>query len=191
MSFEKSLLKMLKQIKADFFDLRFIYQATGGKTMELKHYRAQALTQMLQLFCDTVHSVNAGDYNQAQQEAWAPYSVLEDEQTRTRWHNSLQQHLSLVAWEGGQMAGFADMDVQSGYLDRLYVSRDFQRQGVATLLVQTLEQAAKDAGCESVTSDVSITARPFFESRGYRVLRQQQVERKGVVMTNFKMEKIL
>ncbi len=159
--------------------------------MELKHYRAQDLTQMLQLFCDTVHSVNAGDYNQAQQEAWAPYSVLEDEQTRTRWHNSLQQHLSLVVWEGGQMAGFADMDVQSGYLDRLYVSRDFQRQGVATLLVQTLEQAAKDAGCASVTSDVSITARPFFESRGYRVLRQQQVERKGVVMTNFKMEKIL
>ena len=36
----------------------------------------------------------------------------------------------------------------------------------------------------------SITARPFFEQRGYRVVRQQQVERGGVLLTNFVMEKV-
>ena len=35
----------------------------------------------------------------------------------------------------------------------------------------------------------SITARPFFEKRGYRVIREQQVERKGILLTNYVMEK--
>ena len=32
---------------------------------------------------------------------------------------------------------------------------------------------------------------PFFEARGYRVVRPQQVERRGQVLTNFVMEKEL
>ena len=41
------------------------------------------------------------------------------------------------------------------------------------------------------TTHASITARPFFEARGYRVVRPQQVERRGQVLTNFVMEKEL
>lgn len=159
--------------------------------MELKKYRQEDLTALLELFCQTVHNISTADYNTAQQDAWAPYSVVEDNMVRQRWDNSLQQHLSLVAWDDGKIVGFADMDVEQGYLDRMYVRTDFQRRGVATALAQCLEQAAKDAGCSRVTSDVSISARPFFEGRGYRVLARQRVERKGVAMTNFKMEKIL
>ena len=37
--------------------------------------------------------------------------------------------------------------------------------------------------------NASITAKPFFERRGYRVVREQQIERKDVILTNFAMEK--
>ena len=40
-----------------------------------------------------------------------------------------------------------------------------------------------------ITVHASITARTFFEKRGYRVLREQQVERQGVLLTNYEMEK--
>ena len=83
------------------------------------------------------------------------------------------------------MAGFADMD-QAGYLDRLYVHRDFQRRGIATALCDALEAACP---CARYTTHASITARPFFLARGYRVVRAQQVERRGVKLTNFVMEK--
>lgn len=159
--------------------------------IELTEYRTEYLTQMMQLFCDTVHTVNAKDYTPEQQDAWAPYSVIQDEAARRRWDNSLKSHLSLVAWDDGNMAGFADMDLEQGYLDRMYVSRDFQRSGVASILADRLELAAREAGCTRFTSDVSITAVPFFKGRGYRVLTKQEVERKGVVMVNFKMEKML
>ena len=48
-----------------------------------------------------------------------------------------------------------------------------------------------EAGCgaDRLTTHASITARPFFEHRGYRVLYAQTVERHGVTMQNFVMEK--
>ena len=44
---------------------------------------------------------------------------------------------------------------------------------------------------DRVTVHASETARPFFERRGYRVLRPQQVERRGQVLTNYVMEREL
>ena len=40
-----------------------------------------------------------------------------------------------------------------------------------------------------ISTHASITAKPFFEKRGYRVIREQQVERQGVALTNFVMER--
>ena len=42
-----------------------------------------------------------------------------------------------------------------------------------------------------VTTHASITARPFFEQRGYRVVKEQQVERRGQMLTNYVMVKDL
>ena len=44
---------------------------------------------------------------------------------------------------------------------------------------------------DRVTVHASETARPFFEQRGYRLLRPQQVERRGQVLTNYVMEREL
>ena len=85
----------------------------------------------------------------------------------------------------GRLAGFGDLDPAAGYLDRLYVHKDLQGRGVATALCNALEEAA--AG--PVVTHASVTARPFFARRGYRVLRAQQVERRGVTLANYVMEK--
>ena len=85
----------------------------------------------------------------------------------------------------GKIVGFGDMD-ETGYLDRLYVHKDYQRRGVATAICDALEQRTKAA---EFTTHASITARPFFEKRGYTVAREQQVERRGVWLTNFVMKK--
>ncbi len=97
---------------------------------------------------------------------------------------SFLEHDSFVAVEDGHITGFGDID-KTGYLDRLYVHALYQGRGIGTALCERLEQAA--AG--DITVHASITARPFFEKRGYRVIREQQVERQGVFLTNFVMEK--
>lgn len=148
--------------------------------MILRPYRSPDCGALAQLFYDTIHSVNLGDYTREQVDAWATGRVdLE------AWDRSLTQHLTLIAEEEGEIAGFGDMDAD-GYLDRLYVHRGHQRRGVATALCDALE--ARTAA-PVFTTHASITAKPFFQGRGYRTLKRQQVERRGVWLTNFVMEK--
>ncbi len=92
-----------------------------------------------------------------------------------------------VAVEGDSIVGFGDVDV-SGYLYRLCVRRDRQRQGIATALCDALEPLVESP---TVATFASITAKPFFETRGYRVVKRQEVERKGVRLVNFVMAKNL
>ena len=149
--------------------------------MKIRRYEPGDLAQITALFYDTVHAVNAADYSPEQLDAWADGAPDED-----RWNRSLLAHHSLVAVEdGGLIVGFGDID-GTGYLDRLYVHKDRQGLGIATALCDRLERAV-DAPV--LTTHASITARPFFEGRGYRVLREQRVERHGVQMTNYVMEK--
>lgn len=148
--------------------------------MMLRPYRKEDCEQTARLFYETVHAVNAKDYATRQLAAWAP-AVPQPE----AWHASFCRHYALVAEEDGAVIGFGDIDA-TGYLDRLYVHKGHQGRGVATALCDALEQYA--AG-RPVTVHASITARPFFEKRGYRVCRCQQVLRAGVALTNFVMEK--
>lgn len=149
--------------------------------MWIRRYEPEDLGQITALFYDTVHAVNAADYSPEQLDAWADGAPDLD-----RWNGSLLAHHSLVAVEGRDLiVGFGDID-GTGYLDRLYVHKDRQGLGIATALCDRLERAV-DAPV--LTTHASITARPFFEGRGYRVLREQRVERHGVQMTNYVMEK--
>ena len=146
----------------------------------LRLYRPEDCGALARLFYETVHTVNAADYTPEQLDAWATGKKPLD-----TWDRSFRANTTLVAEAGGQVVGFADMDA-GGYLDHLFVHWDFQRQGIATALCDALE-----AGCSCLryTTHASITARPFFQIRGYRVVREQQVDCRGVLLTNFVMEK--
>lgn len=137
------------------------------------------------LFYETVHTVNARDYTPAQLQAWAPSPEAPDPEA---WDRSFQGRCALVAEAGGQIAGFGDLDPETGYLDRLYVHKDHQGQGVASALCAALEAAART---DRIHTYASLTARPFFLRRSYRILQENQVERRGVLLTNFLMEKNL
>ena len=153
-------------------------------SVTLSPYQAGEARALTELFYDTVHTVCKGDYTPEQLAVWADGTADPE-----RWEQSFLQHQTLVARVDGIVAGFADRD--GDYLDRLYVHKDVQRQGVATALSDGLEQSARAEGHRRMVTHASITARPFFEKRGYQVVREQQVERKGLLLTNYVMEKML
>lgn len=150
----------------------------------LRLYRPSDLEELIRLFYETVHRVNLGDYSQQEVDAWVPSLESVD---REAWGKSLRDHYTLVAERDGALVGFGDMD-DTGYLDRLYVHKDFQGRGAATALVHAFEGYARGLGVPRVTVHASRTARPFFEARGYGVEYAQQVERRGVLLENFGME---
>ena len=124
--------------------------------------------------------MNAKDYTQEQLDAWATGEV--DFQA---WDESFRTHRTIVATENGVIVGFGDMD-EDGYLDRLYVHKDHQGQGIASAICDELERFAVG---KTFTTHSSITAKPFFQHRGYCVMRWQEVIRRGVALTNFVMKK--
>ena len=146
----------------------------------MRRYQPGDCKMLGQLFYDTVHSVNCRDYTPQQLHVWATGNMDGE-----RWNQSFLEHYTLVAVEGETIVGFGDID-DTGYLDRLYVHRDYQGRGIATAICNELEQAV---GSPKIVTHASITAKPFFEKRGYRVVKQQQVERQGVVLINYWMEK--
>ena len=158
-------------------------EGTGDFTLGL--YRPGDLEELVRLFYETVHTVNPRDYTREQVDAWVPSPESVD---REAWGQSLAAHYTVVARRGGEIVGFGDMD-DTGYLDKLYVHKDFQGRGAASAITEALEGYAWGLGAAEVTVHASRTARPFFEKRGYRVVKAQQVERRGVLLENFAMAK--
>lgn len=146
----------------------------------LRPYRSEDCSVLVTLFHDTVHQICRGDYTPAQLDAWAGGQV-----DLAAWDRSFLAHDTLVACKDGIIVGFADMD-ETGYLDRLYVHKDYQRQAVAKTLCSALE--ARNGGPD-FTTHASRTARAFFIAQGYHVVRSQRVLRQGQLLTNFVMEK--
>ncbi|EEO27290.1 GNAT family N-acetyltransferase [Oxalobacter paraformigenes] len=148
--------------------------------MEIRKYQSDDVLEMARLFYNTVHTINAKDYTKEQLDRWATGKV-----DLKKWDRSFLSHFTCVAVENNVIAGFGDID-EKGYIDKLYVHKDFQRKGIATLLCDQLESTVHE---NTVIVQASITAKPFFEKRGYKVITEQYVERKGVLLKNYLMEK--
>lgn len=147
--------------------------------MIIRKYQASDCKELADLFYNTVHIVNAKDYTKEQLNVWATKQVdLE------KWNKSLQEHFSVVALDNETIIGFGDID-KTGYLDRLFVHANYQKKGIATCLCNQLEQAVQG----DITTHASITAKPFFEKRGYKLVKEQQIERQGIFLTNYVMIK--
>ena len=151
-----------------------------SQNIQLRAYQSSDCAQLAELFDQTVHTVNARDYTREQLDAWATGQV--DLQA---WDRSFREHRTIVATVDGMIVGFGDMD-RMGYLDRLYVHKDYQRQGIASLICDALERSVSG---RRITTHASITAKPFFLCRGYRVIKEQTVFRCGIAITNYVMEK--
>ncbi|WP_346878936.1 GNAT family N-acetyltransferase [Clostridium sp. UBA7791] len=148
--------------------------------MLIRRYEPSYCKDLAELFYNTVHSINAKDYTEEQLNVWATGAVdLE------KWNKSLLENFTVIAIENNIIVGFGDID-KSGYLDRLYVHKDYQNKGIATAICDVLEKAFD---VDKISTQASITAKYFFEKRGYKVVKEQKVERKGVLLTNYVMER--
>lgn len=156
------------------------YNWIGDFGMIIREYNTSDCSHLAKLFYETVHSVNARDYTREQINVWASGNVNLKE-----WDQSFLAHYTLVAIENEEIVGFGDID-PTGYLDRLYIHKDYQNQGIAAAICNKLEQRFDT---DKIITHASITAKPFFEKRGYRVIQEQEVERRGILLTNYVMEK--
>ena len=68
----------------------------------------------------------------------------------------LEQNIAFVAEMDSTIVGFADIS-HEGYLDRMYVHKDYQARWVSLHLFRAIEKAARELGLTKLTTDCSIT----------------------------------
>jgi putative acetyltransferase len=163
--------------------------------MNIRPYEIADTAAIAILFYHTVHSINRCDYRLEQVNAWAPKDLTID-----FWIERLSQSITYVveqtiaeqtiAEQTQQIIGFGNLQA-NGQLDCFYCHKDFQRMGVGSQLLATLEATARSQNILTLTTAASITARSFFEAKGFRLITPQTVERRGQAFLNFIMEKSL
>ncbi len=157
------------------------------RKVRLRSLEDRDVAEVMELFHDTVHGVNIRDYTGEQADAWAPpVSQLSED----AWKASFLGRHAVVAEADGRILGFCDV-TPDGYLDRFYVHSLHQREGIGSLMYEDAEAFCRSRGLKEMTVHASITALPFFLSRGYGIIKEQTVERRGISLKNFSMKKDL
>jgi putative acetyltransferase len=153
--------------------------------MKIRRITIADIDDVAQLYRDTILTINAKDYTKEQIEAWA--STYNNQEG---WVRRMEDQHFYVAILDDKIVGFASMD-KFGYFDLLYVHKDYQRQGIATKLAAKIEEIAEEAEVNEITVQVSITAKSFFESKGYKTTGEKHKLVNNIPFINTVMTKKL
>ncbi|MDR3186779.1 MAG: GNAT family N-acetyltransferase [Christensenellaceae bacterium] len=150
--------------------------------MEIRQYIESDAVEIWRLFHNTIHTVNAKDYTVEQLNAWSPAGV--DVSTWAERHLGKN---TIVAFDGERLLGFGDIN-KAGYLSLLYVHINEIVKGIGMAICNESE---KRSGAKEIKTYASITAVPFFEKRGYKIIKENEVERNDVAFRNYTMKKVI
>ncbi|CAN5408104.1 GNAT family N-acetyltransferase [soil metagenome] len=136
------------------------------------------------VFYSAVHVTTAADYSPEQIELWAT-TVNPD---MAKWTNRMRGIRPFVAESDGEIVGYADVQ-PNGYIDHVFVSPTVARRGVGSALMRRILETARDRGMSVLTSNVSVTAQPFFYYWGFEIQSMNPACICGITFRNFQMRK--
>ncbi len=154
--------------------------------MIIRIFKPSDLEAILQIFHEAVHTTGAKYYDQEQVNAWAPERGLD----KDKWLKSLSSNITYVVELNEKLAGFGDM-THAGYIDHLFVLKNYQGQGVALAILKKLEEEARRLNLTEITMEASIMAMPLAKRFGYEVVTEQRKMMRGKEFINFMMRKNL
>ncbi|MDL2244062.1 GNAT family N-acetyltransferase [Parabacteroides sp. OttesenSCG-928-J18] len=150
---------------------------------KIKQAEESDIFAITELFYETIQTVNSKDYPQDEIDDWSSWHKDTD-----RWTEEIEEQYFIVAIFDGVIVGFASL-AENGYLDFMFVHKNFQGQGIASLLLAELEKKAKEQKNQKIYSEVSVTAKTFFEKHGFVVEKKQLKKSREKELENYYMTK--
>ena len=149
----------------------------------LRRARLTDIPELQALYKSTIEHSCINDYSPEQIKVWAAAA-----QNNERWEKRIASQFFIVAESNGVIVGFSSLE-NGSYIDMMYVHFKHLRKGIANLLYKCLNEEAIRLGTKELYSNVSKTARPFFELNGFSVVQENWIEIDGVRINNYKMIK--
>ncbi len=94
-----------------------------------------------------------------------------------------------IAEINGVVVGYSDLQ-SDGFIDHFFCHHEYQGMGIGKALMTHILNCGSKKNIHRYYSEVSITAKPFYEHFGFKVVKAQNVEIRGQTLTNYIMEKI-
>ena len=136
--------------------------------------------QIAELFRRAVLHIEASHYSDSEKAAW-----IQGADNAAFWQKRIGRGCIRLAAQNDRILGFIEYLPEQNHLDCLFTDPVHQRQGVASaLLSAVLPQADAD---KMGTADVSAAALPFFKKQGFILQHQNQIQRNGLVLINYRM----
>lgn len=138
---------------------------------------------ILTLFEETIRTVNSKDYNQQEIDVWVSCS-----KNNKALLNTIKEQTFYVAVIENLIVGFSSITTK-GYLDLMYVHKDYQRKGIASRLLKNIEAKSKEQINDEIYAHVSKTALPFFKKHEFEVSGIHKNTVQGITFYNTIMKK--
>lgn len=151
----------------------------------LRLYRETDCMELIQLFYDTIQTINKKDYSNEQIDAWASNAL-----NYSMFSKKFSENPTVIIEYSGEIIGFGVVTKQ-GLFDCLFVHKDWQRRGVGATIANNIETYTKSNNIDTITVYSSKTARPFFEKRGYKLIKEENFVIKNQSLTSYLMQKNL
>ena len=159
--------------------------ASAASALVIRPYSRSDAPALWDVFFSAIHELASADYAPEQIAAWAPQKI-----DPALWAKRMDGIQPFVAERGGRPVGYSDLQ-PNGYIDHFFVSPSVARQGVGSALMRRIHQHADELSIDRLYSDVSITARPFYEAFGFAVEAAQMASISGIELANYRMAKRL
>ena len=138
-----------------------------------------------ELFYETIQNVNIKDYSKEELDDWSSWSSDIE-----KWEEGIAEQYFVLSEIEDKVVGFSSI-AKDGYLDFMFTHKDFQGKGIAKRMLAELEKKAMQQGNDCIYSNLSITAKDFFLSQGYKIEKQQLKRSNEKELINFRMTKQL
>ncbi|MGZ4974189.1 MAG: GNAT family N-acetyltransferase [Limisphaerales bacterium] len=153
--------------------------------MYIRSFRIGDEHALHEVFYSAIHRLASKNYTPEQIEAWAPLNF-----DQKIWASRMQGIQPFVVEHAGQIVAYADVQA-NGCIDHFFVAASHARQGIGSTLMNHIHDVANVRSIAVLSSDVSLTAQPFFEKCGFTIIEQRSPVIRGVVVPNALMHKEL
>src|SRR5688572_25219744 len=114
-------------------------------TIIIRSFNQSDLPAIIQLFKEAVPAINIKHYSSQQISTWIDIDHV-------RWQEKLTNNIAFVAEIDLIIVGFIDM-THGGYLDHLYIHKDYQARFISLHLLRAVEKAARQLNLAHIVTD--------------------------------------
>lgn len=153
--------------------------------MQLREATPADTAACVALFTASVHQLADSHYDLQQRHAWAPLQA-----DMAFWQPHLAGLQVLLAEDAQGLLGFIGY-AADGHIDLLFSAPQAARRGIASALYMAAERRLRALGLSRLYTEASLLAQPFFLRQGFTVIEEEEVQRAGVSLRRYRMQKTL